>query len=365
MQFRFGKYFIYIYQFFRKNIWITLGITSLILRSLADFNPLFIEKYYSRGLFPIIRLCFENSLGLFPIAWIYVFYALAFYALFRCFRYLFQKQATYLLRIKNTIIALLSLAGFLLFGFFFLWGFNYARVPMLTQMDIETQKMDSISLENELKIAATETINARKPLGDTPLSIDTTIINFEDNIREDIRQFLGKNSFPNSTGLRGRCLKPNGILFGFGISGIYMPYVGESNIDNGLHALEKPFTMAHEMAHGYGWTEEATANFVAYLACTQSQDPSTRYSGHLMYFRYVASNYKRNYPKKYMAFRDTLPVSILNDMKAINDRQNAFKTWFDTEGVNHVFLNWQGVQGGVRSYSRVVTLVYSYRNAVK
>jgi hypothetical protein len=362
MQFIIGKYYTLLYQFFRKNIWITLGIMSLILRSLADLNPPFIEKYYSRGLFPIIRFCFENSLGLFPIAWIYVFYALAFYALFRSFKYLFYKQETVLFRLKNTFIALLSLAGFLLFGFFFLWGFNYARVPMLTQMGIKTQKMDSTALENELKIAATETINARKPLGDTPLPIDTAVIAFEDKIRTDISQFLEKNGFPNSAGLRGRSLKPNGILFGFGISGIYMPYVGESNMDNGLHALEKPFTMAHEMAHGYGWTEEATANFVAYLACTQSQDPYTRYSGHLMYFRYVASNYKRNFPEKYKAFRDTLPPAILYDMKAINDRHNAFKTWFDTEGVNNVFLNWQGVQGGTRSYSRVVTLVYSHRN---
>jgi Protein of unknown function (DUF3810) len=348
---------------FKKWKWVVLGIFSLILRELMNYTPQYVERFYSRGLFPSIRFLFDNSLGLFPIPWIFIFYIIAFNYLFKALRPLLNKTISLKNRLGTTIFSVLSLAGFLLFWFFTLWGFNYARPLFSEQLGIKTEKLDSISLENELKIAAQEAISARENLNNstyTPLSINA---HFEDKTRETVRNLLITKGFPASNGLRGRLLKPDGILFGLGIAGIYMPFVGESNIDNGLHDLEKPFSMAHEMAHGYGWTDEATANFIAYLACTQSNDAFARYSGFLMYFRYVASNYIRLNPEGYKQFRETLPATIKADLKAISARQEQFKTWFETDKINNVYLKWQGVQGGTVSYSRVVVLVYSWRQS--
>jgi hypothetical protein len=50
-------------------------------------------------------------------------------------------------------------------------------------------------------------------------------------------------------------------------------------------------------------------------------------------------------------------------LKAISARQEQFKTWFETDKINNVYLKWQGVQGGTVSYSRVVVLVYSWRQS--
>jgi hypothetical protein len=221
--------------------------------------------------------------------------------------------------------------------------------------------LDSLSLKNELDTATSEMIAAKQTLLNTPLSYEDISNGFEQNIRGDVSNYLSKNGFFAHGKLRGRQIRPQGFLFGFGISGIYMPFIGESNIDDGLHPLEKPFAMAHEMAHGYGWTEEATANFIAYLACINSTDPYTRYSGFLNYFRYAAGNYRRVNPVAYAAFREKLPDVIKADLEAINKRQNSFKVWFNTEWLNDIFLRSQGVKEGTQSYSRVVTLVYSWR----
>ncbi|NJN35189.1 MAG: DUF3810 domain-containing protein [Saprospiraceae bacterium] len=241
-------------------------------------------------------------------------------------------------------------------------GFNYARIPFAQQLNLTEIKMDSTALRQELEASATETSITSLRFA---TSIDSVFFdkNLEHKIRQDVYNLLKNNNLQASLKLRGRQIKPKGTLCAFGITGIYMPFVGESNIEAGLHDLEKPFTMAHEMAHGFGWTDEATANLIAYLACVGSSDAYTQYSGCLNYYRYVASNYRRLDPEAYKIFRETLPQKVRNDLDAINKRQKSLKTWFDTSAINDVYLKSQGVREGVGSYSRVVTWVYAWRMA--
>lgn len=340
--------------------WIILCVLSLIIRYLLSMSPYIVETYYSRGLYPIIRWIFDNSLSYSPIPLIYFFYGISIYFLIKILSSFFKKQYPLSIRLKKGFFSLISFTSFLVFWFMMLWGFNYARAPFNTQMNIKTLQLDSISLKSELITAANEAIACRQKLTNDTLFNATISTDFEDKIRYDISNFLNKNGFPNGGNLRGRQLI-NGFLFRFGISGIYMPFVGESNIDNAIYPLEKPFTMAHEMAHGYGWTEEATANFIAYLTCIHSDDLLTQYSGYLSYFRYAASNYRRLNPDDYKAFRSQLPKGIVKDLEAINKRIQEYPTWFETDKMNNAFLKAQGVKEGTASYSRVVTLVYSWR----
>lgn len=348
-------------HFLNRWKWIILAGMALLIRWVASYFPQYVETFYSRGIYPIIRFVFDNSLAFSPFALIFFFYGSIIYYILKIFVTLLKKDTPLSHRLKKSGFSLLSFTGFMVFWFLMLWGYNYARVPFDKQMNIKISQLDSTSLENELMVALKEVTEARLLISTTdslPLSIPP---DFEDKIRAEITKMLSQNGFIAGGHLRGRGLNPKGILFGFGISGIYMPYVGESNIDAGMHPLEKPFTMAHEMAHGYGWTDEATANFVAYLTCIGSEDALTKYSGYLMYFRYVASNYRRVNPEKYKKYRESFPSPILTDLNAINARTQQFPTWFDTDWLNNIFLKSQGVKEGIASYNRVVTLVYSWR----
>ena len=51
--------------------------------------------------------------------------------------------------------------------------------------------------------------------------------------------------------------------------------------------LQIPFTLAHEMAHGYGITDEGDCNTLAYLVCLHSKNKAIQYSGLLAYLRYL------------------------------------------------------------------------------
>lgn len=349
-----------------KNIWslwhwTLLGLAALLLRLLASEAPQYVEQFYSRGVFLGVRWLFDWSLAWLPFPLLLVFYGIVVIYVIKFLRTLLTKQIPFRKRLLTSGRNLLNCAGFIIFSFMMLWGFNYARPNFSQQIGLTIEKPDTLALRQELEMAANDAINIRKILENDPLSKNGFSADFEDKMRSDVSVFLEKYHFPAGGRLRGREISPDGLLFRFGISGIYMPFTGESSIDNALHPLEKPFTMAHELAHGYGWTEEATANFVAYLACINSADNYTRYSGFINYYRYVASNYRRVNPEAYKAFRATLPEGFRNDLEAINQRLLKYPTWFSTDKINDVFLKSQGVTEGVASYSRIVVLVYSWR----
>jgi hypothetical protein len=360
-----------------KNIWslwhwALLGLAALALRFVANETPQYIEQFYSRGVFLGVRWLFDWSLAWLPFPLLLVFYGIIIFYVFTFLKSLFSKQIPFRKRLLVSGRQLLNFAGFIVFNFLILWGFNYARPNFSKQIGLTIVRPDTLALRQELEMAAYDAINARKILENTPLpegnrdvvllhSMEGFPSDFEDKMRVDVSNFLEKNNFKAGGRLRGRQISPDGFLFRFGISGIYMPFTGESSIDNALHPLEKPFTMAHEMAHGYGWTEEATANFIAYLTCINSTDNYTRYSGFINYYRYVASNYRRINPENYKVFRAQLPEGFRRDLEAINQRLLMYPTWFSTDKINDIFLKSQGVTEGVASYSRIVVLVYSWR----
>ncbi|MFQ8979614.1 MAG: DUF3810 family protein [Waltera sp.] len=44
--------------------------------------------------------------------------------------------------------------------------------------------------------------------------------------------------------------------------------------------MEKPATMCHELAHIRGYIYEDEANFIAFLACVESDDSTFQYAGY-------------------------------------------------------------------------------------
>lgn len=344
------------FKIVQKFRWLLSGIASLLLRQLSAHFPSETEQIYSRGLYRIIRWLFDKCLSFMPFPLLYLFVFMVFWWFFRWIKHFFNKKITLKTRYTEGGVLLLNFLGLLLFLFNILWGFNYDRMPLHKQLGFEVQNIDLQTLKNELELSAKEAIALREQL---PLQNDAVS---ESEIRKDVAAVLQSWGQPVAVGnIRVRQIKPDGLMFGLGISGIYMPFVGESNIDAALHPLEKPFVIAHELAHGYGWTDEATANFVAYMACIRSQNPYTRYAGYVGYYRYVAGNYKRADTEGYQKFRATLPAAFVADLDAINVRLLQYKTWFETQKINDTYLKSQGVKEGVQSYSRVVLMVANWR----
>lgn len=352
-----------------KYRWMTLGGLAILVRIVASWMPNGVETIYSRGIYQGIRWFIDNTVARSPIPLFYFLVAFLLYYIYRAFKS-WQTIQSYSIKAKLQHIGLAvgNVLGFIIFTFLVLWGFNYARVPIETQININANTLNLKEIITETKWATQEALDARAliPQTDT-FALDSTFLpngNLQEIMRKHLVKVLKKYNYPTTGRVRGRQLFPKGLLMRFSTSGVYLPWIGEGHVDGGLHSLQLPFTLAHEMAHGYGHGDEGTCNFLAYLACIESGDPFLIYSGKLTYWRYAASEYKYFKPESYEMFRAaTLTRGMHNDLAAIyanSDKYPDILPWMRDTAYD-TYLKFQGIEEGIENYSRVVTLVRGWR----
>jgi len=347
----------------KKLIWIGLGVLTLLLRYLA--TPELIEQIYSRGLFLWIRRAFDYGVGWFPIPLLYVFYALLiFWAIRKLIQTNWKKLFTWH-GIFNWLLSVVAFVSGLLFFFFFLWGFNYGRIPLVKQIGLKATPVELAELKVELETVTLKVLAARKELDVLGLvTLPTSLLpnDVEDLCRNAVEETLLSLNYPVAGRVRGRILPTKGILMRFSSSGVYWPFVGEGNIDGGLNPLQQPFTLCHELSHGYGITNEGICNFLAYLAAQKSKNAYIRYSGLMCYWRYIAIAYQRFAYDEYQTFRKTLPKGFLADLDVINENLDKYPDILPKlrYAAYDSYLKSQGIAEGMKSYSSIIMLVRAW-----
>lgn len=160
------------------------------------------------------------------------------------------------------------------------------------------------------------------------------------------------------------------IMTGFDLLGIYFPFSLESNFNSEMYNSDLPDTVCHEFAHLKGWIREDEANFIAYLACIESDSPEFCYSGAMSALSYLRSKVwsepsisdeekavlndmlspgvRHDLVEKGRIFRESRDTKVGTVMSAVSDR--AMET----------SLRLNGVSDGVKSYGRFVDLLLNY-----
>ncbi|MEM6319691.1 MAG: DUF3810 family protein [Bacteroidota bacterium] len=348
----------------KKWIWITLGLLSLLLR--YTLSPESVERWYSRGLFLWIRRLFDYSVGWFPLPLLYVFYLVLIIWGIRSLVRTNWKDFFTLSGIGNWLLSVAAFVGGLLFFFFFSWGFNYGRIPFVQQAGLSLQPVELAELRAELETVTEEVLAARKvldPLEQQALSPELLPKNLENLGREAVETSLTQLGYPVAGRVRGRILFTKGILLRFSSSGVYWPFVGEGNIDGGLHPIQQPFTLCHELSHGYGITNEGVCNFLGYLATQNSDNAYLRYSGLMCYWRYVAIAYQRFDMDAYADFREQLPEGFKADLDSINESLDKYPDILPKlrYAAYDTYLKSQGISEGMKSYSSIIMLVRAWK----
>ncbi|MCB0572734.1 MAG: DUF3810 family protein, partial [Phaeodactylibacter sp.] len=204
------------------------------------------------------------------------------------------------------------------------------------------------------------------PGADTePISKGMLPAGMEGLLRNELEQLLGSHGFSTTGRVRGMYVYPKGVFMRFGSSGLYFPWTGEGHVDAGLHPLQKPLVLAHELSHGYGFGDEGSCNFLAYLSTIQSDDPVVAYAGHLSYWRTLAANYRHYEPEKYREFRESLPLGIQADLDAINEVLLRYPDFFPhfRYAAYEAYLRAQGIEEGMLNYDRVIMLAHAWRKS--
>ncbi|MEP0713898.1 MAG: DUF3810 domain-containing protein, partial [Algoriphagus sp.] len=272
-------------------------------------------------------------------------------------------------RLLYSLRALANGLGALIFFFLILWGYNYQRTPIVQQLGLRPTSMNLEELKSEVLLTQRLAQQYRNSITQDTLAIEEILPypELENLVRANIADNLDMLGL-NFTGRpRTKLFPPPGFMRKMGILGIYFPFTGESYIDPTLHALEMPFTVAHEMAHSYGVTDEGEANFIAWVICTNSDDPLLRYSGQLRLLTYQIRDYYRMSPEDYKLWISTLDRGIRNDLISLQLASEAFKP-FSIElsrKTNDVFLKTQGVKAGINSYQQLPKLAFAWRARMK
>jgi len=330
---------------------LTLAVV-LIINVLFRFVPTIYDVVYFRGLFQGIRVLHDYSLGLLPFPSIYI-------ALIAFLWYFFRDVKASIKSWANSILRFLI---WVVIAFYVLWGYNYNQKPLHQQIGWELPTLDSTYITDEFRLQTQKLIS----LKDSMTGQTTQRFFIEHKLRPLQEQLLSEWNIPVHGRVRVRYLIPGSLLH-FRTSGIYIPHSIEGHIDGGLYYKQHPFTIAHEMSHGYGITDESVANFVAYLTCLRSDDPGIVYSAELAYWRYLAGYYKYFHSDTWTDEYNNLDVRIIQDLNLISNHIKKYKDWMPKyrDIIYDNYLKTHGVKAGIKSYDQMILLIAAYKNQQK
>lgn len=343
-----------------KGLWGSLVamLLTMVINAIIPFQSTFIERYYSHGIFKGFRFLWDYTVGWIPIPLIYLLLSCIGIYLFRSFWIGKTKKKRWFLFGKRLIIAICLLIT----SFYWMWGFNYKRADLR-----ETLGLKDISLEVEDIYAeyalVSDSLNALRAQLPQEMAWETYQVD-QSQLRKDLKKAYKVIGLDYSGRVRIRQLYPKGSLLYISTAGVYLPFVGEGHIDPGLHPLTHPFTMMHEMSHGYGWTGEDVCNFLALIAAVNSEDVITRYSGYLGYWRYLRSNAYRGDPQRWKDQERLISDAVLKDYQEVIEYTDRYPDIMPKlrNLIYDTYLKSHGIPEGIVSYSEMVQLALGWQD---
>jgi hypothetical protein len=311
-----------------------LAILTFTLSWAGAFPQNFVENWYSRAIYPTISTVARIFADAASFAWLDVIIPIGLTLLVVAVR----RRKFYFLANAVAVLYLI---------FFFTWGLNYHREPLISKIPYDAQRTDNAAIETFAKEIA-EQINRlyvekqREPVDDRRVREEAV-----ERVRRvaaviDGAKWQGSSRIKNS-------LLANPWFHAAGIDGVFNLFAHEPLITNSLLQFEKPFVMTHELAHVYGYAGEGDANLIGVFATLMSPDPHFQYSGWINLWLYVRNR----------KLDGLLASGPRQDFDAMLERMRSEQIqWLSA--IQSTILDWylksNSVPEGIRSYSQVVRL---------
>ena len=265
--------------------------------------------------------------------------------------------------IANLFINSIVIVAAIFLSFQLLWGFNYMRVPLISKLEYDEQRITP-QTEREILRQTVEQLNRE--------SAEARANSWSDD--RELRQGL-QPSFDATVLMLGnsRTIAPaipkktllDAYLGATGVEGFTNPFGHEVLLNSDLLAFEKPFILAHEWSHLAGYADESEANFIALLACVKSDSPFVRYSGWLALYSYLSSIRRaRSNDEGFAAGLPALAPEVKADLRAMAERSQRRLSPAISRAQGEVYdryLKANRVEVGIESYSLMVRLMLGTR----
>ncbi len=354
-----------------KLVLILLLPITILISYISKMNPYIVERAYSNGINKLTRQILSSITGIVPfsVAEI-ILYLLVVFIVINIIILVCRLMKNKLDNRKNVFISfivnILVIISVLISLFMFLWGFNYNRPSLTSLLEINKKDYSTEDLVNLCTNLIVDVNRLEKKQNKNSTGVTLIKGDFKDIAN---RAHLGyeviseENSF-----LSGKYGVPKGIILSekmcyTGITGIYIPFTGEANVNTFIPDFMIPATTVHEMAHQRGIAREDEANFCAYLACVNHPDEDFQYSGTILALIYSLNSLKRYDTEAYSKVILQLSDGVKGDLKYLNEFWDNYEGKVEeiSDKVNDTYLKSNGQKDGVKSYGQMVDLLLGYK----
>ena len=355
----------------RRLITFGLGVAAFLLFQILLLLPGLTDTLFGRVFNPPVIWIISRLTGIFPfsVAELLIVGYVTSTAVFtlRSIVSLARRRRSPKNALAATGLVVLRDVGAIVFLFYVVWGFNYARPPLSERLGWpEFARPDSVELlaitEESIRNvnAAYLALHGAEDIGHPTTAQDMGALNAAIDVGyASATELL---DLPTSIGRRyGRVKQPlmSSLLARFGIAGVYAPWTGESHIVP-QPMVYRAYTMGHEKAHQRGVNPELEASFLGYVATALAPDPVARYS---------AAFYANGRLLRLLRGADRRRLSAMRLPGVERDRRDLNAWWEQFEGpaeavgtaINDRFLRTNRVAGGVRNYDLVVRLFVEFK----
>lgn len=319
---------------------------------MAAINPDFIERYYSRGVYPFIAAFFSMISNTVPFSlWDLVWMLVILMTIIG-----FCLVISRIVSPKRYFLGLLRWLMIFYSVFYMSWGLNYYRPSLEKRLGWKKSHPDEKEFESVLN-------SIIRNANDNYIKVSSADYTCIDNLLEESYRKRSKElgiDYPN--GYR----RPKNILLSSyfaksGISGYFGPVFNEVHINSYELPSDYPFTLAHEKAHQFGIANEAEANITAFIICTSSDDQRLKYSGYLYLMLYFLKDAERD--NNYYEYLEKIDDNVMDDLRFRARYHNVIRSKRMENfhnSANDIYLKKNNVSRGIKSYSQVVSLAITW-----
>ncbi len=337
---------------------------SLLFAYFMSENPE-LSEWYALNIYPVISKSINSlsasvSVSVAEIVVIVFFSLLLIYLLYTVIKLIFSEKR--IQRLLDFVLNLAAIASIICFVFVFFCGVNYHRLTFTEVSGLEIEKSSTDELYG-LCVELTEEVNSlREGLTESADGVVETNLSYEE-LAELCKTAYDDLEPQYPTLISGySATKP--VYFSdkmsySGITGVFFPFTYEANVNVDVPQYTLPATMCHELTHLRGYMREDEANFIAYLACKESDEAFVRYSGYMLALTHSLNRLYGDSTELYHEVYESLSEKVKADL-----RYNS-SYWAAHEGivneisnkVNDVYLKVNNQDDGVKSYGRMVDLL--------
>jgi hypothetical protein len=342
-----------------------LPLLPILAISILSRFPDFVEIHYAQKFYPAFSTYLRAVSGILPFSLGDLLYLMAGAYVILLIVRLISNFRNKQLDTKQKLQPLLQLwlllsCSYIIFYCF--WGMNYYRLGVTHQLQIKNQPYT----QRELKALCKELVENINQLRSHP-AFDQSLKTEKTTMLKDAtmayQHLSNKYPFldPANFSLKASWYSTLGNYGGF--LGYYNPFTGEGQINTQCPAFLQPFITCHELAHQLGYASESEANFIGFLATTQSENTGMQYSGQLEMYLYASSKLRQVDSNAVKNFNQQLHPLVKKDLKDyrnyLRKHETAFLEW--TNDFYDFFLKSNNQQTGINSYRDVVGWVIAYR----